>query len=143
MLKYFKPTTQSRRKMSVTDYSSLAKKRPEKSLLNAHKMSVGRDKTGQISTRHKGGGEKRKYRLISSLDAKSGVKATVEAIEYDPFRSSFIALVKFEDGIKAYLVAWEGSKIGDVVIAEDKAEITPGNRMKMAGIQNGIMIHDI
>lgn len=141
MLKQYKPTNHARRKMSVTDYSLLTKKKPEKSLITTHKMSFGRDRTGQISVRHQGGGEKRKYRLVGSL--QKDTKAKVEHLEYDPFRTSLIALVKYESGKRAYILAWEGMKIGQEVIAEEKAEIKPGNRLKLKNIPNGIGIFDI
>lgn len=139
----YKPTTHSRRKMSVTDYSILTKKKPEKSLTIKFQRSVGRDNTGQISVRHKGGGNKRKYRIISSLDDKMDQKATVTALEYDPNRSAFICLVEFEDKTKAYILAWEKAVVGDVVMASDKNEINPGNRMRMENIATGISIYDI
>lgn len=142
-LKFYKPTTQSRRKMSVTDYSVLDKKEPEKALTAALKRSFGRDKTGQISVRHKGGGAKRKYRLISSLEKKIGIIAEVEAVEYDPNRSAFIALVKFSDGVKAYILAWEGAKAGDTVLADEKTEVKPGNRLRLKNIPTGLAIYDV
>ncbi|MEI6040344.1 MAG: 50S ribosomal protein L2 [Candidatus Berkelbacteria bacterium] len=143
-IKVYKPTTHSRRKMSVTDYSILTKKEPEKKLTVKLNRSAGRDNTGQISVRHKGGGNKRKYRIISSLSDKLGQKATVTALEYDPNRSSFIALVEYqEDKTKAYILAWENLKVGEVVEAADKAEITPGNRMRLENIPTGISIFDI
>jgi len=142
-IKVYKPTTQSRRKMSVVDYSILTKKAPEKSLIVVNQRSKGRDITGQISVRHKGGGVKRKYRIISSLDKKIGVKANVEALEYDPNRSSFIALVRFEDNTKAYILAWEGIKVGETVVADEKAEINLGNRMRIKNIPTGTPIHDV
>lgn len=142
-IKFYKPTTQSRRKMSVTDYSVLSKNKPEKKLTVKLKRSVGRDETGQISVRHKGGGEKRKYRIISDLTKKMDNQATVESLEYDPNRSSFIVLVKFDDGSKAYILAWEGAKAGDTVKASEKLEIRPGNRMKLQNIPTGVAIYDL
>lgn len=143
MLKHYKPTTQARRKMSVTDYSVLTRQKPEKSLLCSQKSMAGRDKTGQISVRHQGGGEKRKYRILIELTARIGQKAKIEQIEYDPFRTSFIALVKFPDGTKSYLLAWEGIKVSDEVEAADKTEIKPGNRLRLCNIPNGIIIHNV
>jgi large subunit ribosomal protein L2 len=142
-IKVYKPTTSGRRKMSVTDYSVLNKKKSEKRLTVAFNRAKGRDNTGQISVRHKGGGAKRKFRLISSLSDKMGVKAKIEALEYDPNRTSFIVLVKFEDGVTAYLLAWDGVKVGDEVIAQEKAEIKVGNRMRISNIPTGISIYDI
>ena len=142
-IKVYKPTTSGRRKMSVTDNSVLNKKKSEKRLTVAFNRAKGRDNTGQISVRHKGGGAKRKFRLISSLSDKMGVKAKIEALEYDPNRTSFIVLVKFEDGVTAYLLAWDGVKVGDEVIAQEKAEIKVGNRMRISNIPTGISIYDI
>ena len=142
-IKLYKPTTQSRRKMSVTDYSVLTKKEPERKLTVKLHRSAGRDNTGQISVRHKGGGNKRKYRIISSLNDKLGEKANVVALEYDPNRSSFICLVEFEDKTKAYILAWEGAKVGDVVVSGDKTEFTIGNRMRMENIATGVAIFDL
>ncbi len=142
-IKVYRPTTQSRRKMSVTDYSVLTKKRPEKSLTRPLKRSFGRDYTGQISVRHKGGGAKRRFRIISSLDQKSEMSANVIALEYDPNRSSFIALVEFEDKTKMYILAWEQIKVGDQVKAADKTEVQVGNRMRLENIPTGIGIFDI
>lgn len=139
----YKPTTHSRRKMSVTDYSVLTKKKPEKSLTVKLQRSAGRDNTGQISVRHKGGGNKRKYRIISFLNDRMDDKATVTALEYDPNRSSFICLVEYTDKTKAYILAWEGAKVGDEVIASDKAEIKAGNRMRLENIPTGVAIYDL
>ena len=143
MIKLYKPTTQSRRKMSVTDYSSLTKKNPEKVLTSVLKKKAGRDKSGQISVRHQGGGEKRKYRILSSLSLNINAPAKVVATEYDPNRSAFIALVEFEKGEKAYILAWEGIKVGDEVTSGDKAEVNPGNRMRMKNIPTGTGVYDI
>jgi large subunit ribosomal protein L2 len=143
MLKVYKPTTQSRRKMSVVDFSVLTRRQPEKSLLVKIKRHAGRDKTGQISVRHQGGGSKRHYRLLGSLQQRPGAKAKVTQIEYDPNRSAFLVLVEFADKQKMYLLAWEGVKVGEEVVAEEKAEIKPGNRLPMANIPNGIPIFDL
>ena len=142
-IKVYKPTTQSRRKMSVEDFSMLSKKKPEKRLTSFIKRAKGRDRTGQISTRHKGGGAKRKFRLISSFSEKLDLPAKVESIEYDPNRSAFISLLKYKDGIKIYTLAWEGIKIGDEVVASEKAEAKTGNRMRLKNIPTGIGIYDV
>lgn len=142
-IKVYKPTTQSRRKMSVTDYSVLTKKRPEKKLTVKLDRSFGRDNTGQISVRHKGGGNKRKYRIISSLDKKMGEVAKVVALEYDPNRTSFIALIEFADKQKMYILAWENVKVGDEIQSDEKTEIHPGNRMRIKNIPTGIGIFAI
>ncbi len=143
-IKICKPTTQSRRKMSFTDYSVLTKKAPEKKLLTVLKRSGGRDNTGQISVRHKGGGNKRKYRIISALSDRIDEKAIVTAQEYDPNRGAFIALVEFaSDKTKAYILAWENLKVGTEVIASDKTEFSLGNRMRMENIATGVAIFDL
>lgn len=142
-LKFFKPTTQSRRKMSVTDFSVLTKKKPEKSLTKILKRNGGRDATGQISVRHQGGGSKRKYRQIITLSEKMDQKAKVVSLEYDPNRSSFICLVEFEDKTKSYILAWEKLAMDDVVVASEKAEVKLGNRMRIKNIPTGTQIYDI
>ncbi|MDO8686696.1 MAG: 50S ribosomal protein L2 [Candidatus Berkelbacteria bacterium] len=142
-LKLYKPTTQSRRKMSVIDYSLLTKKSPEKSLTRILKKNGGRDNTGQISVRHQGGESKRKYRTISQLTDKMEEKAEVIAIEYDPNRSAFIALIKYPDNTKVYILAWEKVKVGDIVIASDKTEVKFGNRMRLKNIPTGTQIFDV
>lgn len=143
MLKHFKPTTQSRRKMSVVDFSVLTRRHPEKNLTVAVKKHAGRDKTGQVSVRHQGGGQKRHFRLIGSLEKKLGQVAKVAQLEYDPNRSAFIVLVEFADKEKMYLLAWEGAKVGDEIVAHEKAEIKAGNRVKMINIPNGISIFNL
>lgn len=142
-LKLVKPTTSARRKMSYPDFSVLTKKEPEKSLTVSLKKHGGRNADGRLTVRHRGGGAKRAYRIISSLDAKLDVPAKVEAIEYDPNRSAWIALVIYEDGQKAYVVAPEEVKVGDKVIGSETAEIVPGNRMRLMNIPTGVAIHDI
>lgn len=139
----YKPTTQSRRKMSVTDFSLLTKKSPEKKLTISHKRSFGRDENGRISVRHKGGGAKRKYRIISDLGKNFGKYAEITAVEYDPNRSAFIALIKYENNDKAYILAYEGAKIGDKIYSGEKTEINKGNRMPLKSIPAGVNIYDI
>lgn len=143
MIKKVKPTTSGRRGMSFTDYSLLTKKKPEKKLVRILKKNSGRDITGQISVRHQGGGSKKKYRIISSLSDRFEKKAKVESLEYDPNRTAFIVLVVFEDGVKAYILAWEGAKVGDEIISSDKTEIKAGNRMRLKNIPAGTGIFDI
>lgn len=142
-IKLVAPTTSARRKMSYPDFSVLTKKRAEKSLLTPLKKHAGRNSTGKLTVRHRGGGAKRAYRLISSLDKRLDRPAVVEAIEYDPNRSAWIALVGFEDGTKAYIVAPEGLKVKQQVVASDKTDISLGNRMRLTAIPTGIAIHDI
>ena len=142
-IKICKPTTQSRRKMSFTDYSILTKKKPEKKLTVKLDRTGGRDNLGHISIRHKGGGNKRKYRIISFLNDKIDMKANVIALEYDPNRTAFIVLVEYTDKTRAYILAWEGAKVGDEVICSEKTEIKLGNRMALANIATGIAIFDL
>lgn len=143
MIRLYKPTTSARRKTSVTDYALLTTKKPQKNMTRVIGKNAGRDKSGQISIRHQGGGEKRKYRLITSLDKFLEKTAKVVQIEYDPNRSSFIVLIEFNDGTKAYILAWDKVKIGDEVVAKDKVDIKKGNRCKIKNIKNGVGIYDI
>lgn len=143
MLKQYKPTTSARRKMTGTDFSILTAQKPRKSLTVSLKRNAGRDNTGQISVRHKGGGAKRRFRILTSLDKKMNIEATVSQIEYDPNRSAFIALVNFKDGTIAYILAWEGIKVKEKVVANDSNEIKNGNRLKLKNIPTGVGIFDI
>lgn len=142
-LKFYRPTTQSRRKMSVTDYSVLTAKKPQKPLSKILKRSSGRDNLGHISVRHQGGGSKRKYRQMISLSEKLDQTAKVLTVEYDPNRSAFITLVEFEDKTKSYILAWEKIKVGDKVLAAAKAEAKLGNRMQLKNIPTGSLIFDL
>lgn len=142
-IKVVKPTTSARRKMSYPDFSVLTKKEPEKSLTAPLKKQAGRNDAGRVTVRHRGGGAKRMYRVISSLDKKLGVTATIEAIEYDPNRTAWIALAIFTDGEKAYLVAPEGLKVGDKIVADETTDVVTGNRMRMMNIPTGVPIYDI
>ena len=116
-IKVYKPTTNARRNMSVTDYSGLSKVAPEKSLLAPLKKNSGRNSYGRITVRHRGGGNRRKYRIIDFKRQKFDVEGTVLTLEYDPNRSAFIALVEYTDGEKAYIIAPQGLKVGDKVVA--------------------------
>ena len=127
----FKPTTASRRNMSVTDYSVLSKVEPEKSLLAPLNKKAGRNSYGRITVRHRGGGNRRKYRLIDFKRQKHDMPATVLTLEYDPNRSAFIALVQYEDGEKRYILAPNGLKVGDVVVSGPNADIKPGNALPL------------
>ena len=142
-IKTYKPTTPSRRNMTVTDYSGLSKVKPEKSLLEPLKKNSGRNSYGRITVRHRGGGNRRKYRVIDFKRSKDGVNATVLTLEYDPNRSAFIALVQYEDGEKRYILAAEGLKVGDVVRSGSDADIKPGNALKLIDIPVGTFIHAI
>ena len=142
-IKNFKPTTPGRRGMTVTDYSQLSKVAPERSLLEPMKKHSGRNNTGRITVRHHGGGNRTKYRVIDFKRDKFDVPATVKTLEYDPNRSAHIALLQYEDGEKRYILAPEGLKVGDVVMAGPNADIKPGNALPFANIPVGTVIHNI
>ena len=142
-IKSFKPTTPSRRQMTVTDYSGLSKVAPEKSLLEPMKKHSGRNNNGRITVRHRGGGNRRKYRIIDFKRDKADMPATVLTLEYDPNRTAHIALVQYEDGEKRYIIAPNGLKVGDVVVSGAGADIKPGNALPMANIPTGTFIHNI
>lgn len=142
-IKSYKPTTASRRQMTVTDYSGLSKVAPEKSLLQPLKKNSGRNSYGRITVRHRGGGNRRKYRVIDFKRDKVGMNATVLTLEYDPNRSAHIALVQYEDGEKRYIVAPNELKVGDVIRSGADADIKPGNALPMINIPVGTFIHNI
>ena len=142
-IKTYKPTTPSRRNMTVTDYSKLSKGEPEKSLLEPLKKNSGRNSYGRITVRHRGGGNRRKYRVIDFKRTKDGMDAKVLTLEYDPNRSAFIALIQYEDGTKSYILAAEGMKVGDKVRSGEDADITPGNALPMSAIPVGTFIRGI
>ena len=142
-IKSYKPTSPSRRQMTVTDYSVLSKEGPEKSLLEPLKKKSGRNSYGRITVRHRGGGNRRKYRVIDFKRNKLGMDAKVLTLEYDPNRSAFIALVEYEDGEKRYIIAPNGLKVGDTVRSGADADIKPGNALKLADIPVGTFIHAI
>ena len=142
-IKVFKPTTNARRNMSVTDYSELSKVAPEKSLLKPLKKNSGRNSYGRITVRHRGGGNRRKYRVIDFKRTKFDVKATVKTLEYDPNRSAHIALLEYADGEKAYILAPVGLKVGDTVVAGPAADIKPGNALPLTNIPVGTFIHNV
>ena len=129
--------------MSTTDYSQLSKKGPEKSLLDTGKKKAGRNSYGRITVRHRGGGNRKKYRIIDFKRQKHDVEATVLGIEYDPNRSAFIALVQYEDGEKRYILAPHGLKAGDKVVSGAEADIKPGNALPLKNIPVGTFIHNV
>lgn len=139
----YKPTTNARRNMSVTDYSKLSKTGPEKSLLAPLNKKSGRNSYGRITVRHRGGGNRRKYRIIDFKRQKAGIPATVLTIEYDPNRSAFIALVQYEDGEKRYIVAPQDLQVGDTVVSGADADIKPGNALPLVNIPVGTFIHNV
>ena len=142
-IKKYKPTTPGRRGMTVTDYSVLSKVDPERSLLESKKKHAGRNNTGKITVRHHGGGNRVKYRVIDFKRNKFDVPATVKTLEYDPNRSAFIALIEYEDGVKSYILAPDGMKVGDTIMAGPNADIKPGNALPFENIPVGTMIHNI
>ena len=142
-IKTYKPVTPGRRGMTVVDYSGLSKVAPEKSLLESLKKHSGRNSYGRITVRHKGGGNRRKYRIIDFKRNKLGMNATVLTLEYDPNRSAFIALVQYEDGEKKYIIAPEKLAVGDVIRNGSDADIKPGNALALADIPVGTVIHNV
>ena len=142
-IKFYKPTTPGRRGMSVTDYSPLSKVDPEKSLLAPLNKSAGRNSYGRITVRHRGGGHRRKYRIIDFKRNKLDIPAKVATIEYDPNRSAFIALLHYADGEKRYILAPLGLNVGDTVISSANADIKPGNALPLSAIPTGTFIHNV
>ena len=142
-IKVYNPTTNGRRNMSVTDYSGLSKVAPHKSLLTTLNKKSGRNSYGRITVRHRGGGNRRKYRIIDFKRDKTDMNATVETIEYDPNRSAHIALVKYEDGEFRYILAPEGLKVGATVRAGADADIIAGNALPLLNIPVGTFIHNV
>ncbi|MBP1556914.1 MAG: 50S ribosomal protein L2, partial [Oscillospiraceae bacterium] len=142
-IKFYKPTTPARRQMTVTDYSGLSKVAPEKSLLTVIKANAGRNNTGRITVRHRGGANRRKYRIIDFKRDLKGVPAKVLTLEYDPNRSAHIALVQYETGEKKYIIAPNGLKVGDIVSSGVGSDITPGNALELANLPVGTFVHNI
>ncbi|GMO67445.1 MAG: 50S ribosomal protein L2 [Endomicrobiia bacterium] len=142
-IKTFKPYTHSRRQMSVSDFSDITKTNPEKSLTKIIKKKGGRNNTGQVMVRFKGGGHKRFYRIIDFKRDKLDVPAEVIAIEYDPNRSSRIALLQYKDGEKRYIIQPMGVNVGDSVMSGQNAEIKPGNSLPLLNIPVGTFIHNL
>lgn len=142
-IKKYKPTSPGRRGMTVSSFREITKSKPEKSLLEPLKSSGGRNNKGRTTTRHRGGGHKRMYRIIDFKRNKDGIPAKVAAIEYDPNRSARIALLHYADGEKRYILAPMGIKPGDVVESGPEADIRPGNALPLANIPVGTMIHAI
>jgi large subunit ribosomal protein L2 len=142
-IKKYKPTSAGRRHGSVLDYSELSKVKPEKSLLRPLKKTGGRNNHGRITSRRRGGGHKRRYRVIDFKRRKLDVPARVATIEYDPNRSANIALLHYADGEKAYIIAPLGLAVGDTVMAGSKAEPNVGNAMRLADVPIGLQIHNV
>ncbi|EYE87697.1 50S ribosomal protein L2 [Fervidicella metallireducens AeB] len=142
-VKQYNPTSPGRRNMSVLAYDEVTKAEPEKSLLVTLKKNSGRNSYGRITVRHRGGGAKIKYRIIDFKRNKDNVPAKVVAIEYDPNRTCFIALLTYADGEKRYIIAPEGLKVGDTVVSGPEADIKVGNALPIRNIPVGTMIHNI
>jgi large subunit ribosomal protein L2 len=143
-MKSYKPTSASRRQMTSSDYSTLSKGvRPHKPLTMRLKSHSGRNSAGRITVRHQGGGNKKLYRVIDFKQNRMNQKAAVETIEYDPYRTAFIALIKYSDGSRAYIVAPEKLKVGDEVITAEAAPLKNGNRMHLKNIPVGQQVHNI
>ena len=142
-VKTYKPTTPSRRYMTAPDFSVLSDVKPEKSLLVKLKKHAGRNSYGRITVRHRGGGNKSKYRIIDFKRDKMDMPATVLTLEYDPNRTAYIALVQYEDGEKRYILAPNEIKVGHKVISSATADIKPGNTLPLANIPVGTIIHNV
>ena len=142
-MKHFNAYTPSRRNMTVSDFAEITKKTPEKSLLAKKKEKAGRNSYGRITVRHQGGGNRQKYRKIDFKRLKDNMEATVIGIEYDPNRSANIALIQYEDGEKAYILAPQGLTDGDKVISGETSDIKVGNCMPIDSIPVGTLIHNI
>ncbi|MBU7563730.1 50S ribosomal protein L2 [Pediococcus ethanolidurans] len=142
-IKKFKPTTNARRGMTQLDYSKITKTTPEKSLLESQSHTAGRNNSGRMTVRHRGGGNKRQYRIIDFKRIKDDVEATVKAIEYDPNRTANIALLVYADGVKSYIIAPKGLKVGDKVQSGSDADIKVGNALPLTDIPVGTIIHNI
>ena len=143
-MKVYKPTTPSRRGMTGIDFSQLTKKKPEKKLLKYVKRHVGRSaSSGEITVRHKGGGVKKMYRIIEFSQTKQDMPAKVIALEYDPNRTAFIALIEYTDKTKQYIIAPQDLKVGNEIIFSEKAALNPGNRVKLKNIPVGTAVYNI
>ncbi len=142
-VKKLKPTSPGRRFQTVSDFESVTKSKPEKSLLAKKTRSSGRNAYGRITSRHRGGGHKRRYRIVDFRRAKDGVPAKVAAIEYDPNRTARIALLHYVDGEKRYILAPVGVEVGDMLTSGSGAEIRPGNALPLRNIPTGTIIHAV
>ena len=139
----FKPTTPSRRKMTVATFEEITKTTPERSLVTTINKTAGRNAHGRITSRHRGGGVKRKYRIIDLKRDKDNIPARVAAIEYDPYRTAYIALLNYADGEKRYIIQPNGLKVGDIVESGSDADIKVGNTLMLADIPVGTTVHNV
>ena len=142
-IKGFKPTTPARRKMTVASFEEITKTTPERSLLATVNKTAGRNAHGRITSRHRGGGVKRKYRIIDLKRDKDNIPARVAAIEYDPYRTAYIALLNYADGEKRYIIQPNGLKVGDVIESGTDADIKVGNALMLADIPVGTTVHNV
>ncbi len=142
-VRVYKPTSPARRFMSVLTFEEITKKAPEKALTTDLRHKAGRNVSGKITVRHQGGGTRRKYRIIDFKRQKDNIPAKVAAIEYDPNRTCFIALLNYADGEKRHILAPEGLKPGDTVMSGDTADIKPGNSLPIANIPLGTLVHNV
>ncbi|TDI64198.1 MAG: 50S ribosomal protein L2 [Alphaproteobacteria bacterium] len=142
-LKTFNPTTPSLRQLVLVDRSQLHKGKPIKALTEGKKRSGGRNNAGRITNRHRGGGHKRRYRMVDFKRRKFDIEATVERLEYDPNRTAFIALIKYDDGELAYILAPQRLGPGDKVISGNRVDVQPGNAMPLANIPVGTIVHNV
>ena len=142
-IKKYKPTSPGRRQMAVLTYEELTTDKPERSLLEPLRKKAGRNNEGRISVRHRGGGQKRFYRVIDFKRNKDGILAKVATVEYDPNRSANIALLHYADGEKRYILAPQGLKVGDTVVSGADVDIKPGNTLPLRNIPTGTLLHNI
>ena len=142
-IKQYKPTSPGRRFQTVSDFAEITRTKPEKSLTKGRSKKAGRNNNGRVTTRHQGGGNKRRYRTIDFKRVKDNVPAKVAAIEYDPNRSARIALLHYVDGYKAYILQPKGLKVGDMVVSGTDVDIKPGNAMPLSCIPDGTLIHAV
>jgi len=142
-IKIYRPTSPGRRNMSVSTFEEIARSDPERSLLAPLRVNAGRNNRGVVTMRHRGGGHKRRYRIIDFRRDKTGVAGKVESIEYDPNRSARIALIVYNDGERRYILAAQGLKVGDTVMSGPNADIRPGNALPIRNIPLGTVVHNI
>ncbi|MCC5894463.1 MAG: 50S ribosomal protein L2 [Alkalibacterium sp.] len=142
-IKKYKPTTNGRRNMTGSDFAEITSTSPEKTLLKPNPKRAGRNNAGKITVRHQGGGHKHKYRVIDFKRQKDGVRGIVKTVEYDPNRSANISLIQYEDGIKTYILAPKGLKVGTDIYSGPDADIQVGNALPLANIPAGTVIHNI
>ncbi len=142
-IKKYKPTSPGRRFVTTLDYAEVTTDTPHKPLTEGKKRSSGRNAEGRVTSRHRGGGHKRRYRIVDFKRGKAGVPARVATIEYDPNRSAFIALLHYADGEKRYILAAQGLHVGDTVVSGDRVEVRPGNAMPLINIPLGTLVHNV